>query len=116
MRLAGLLVVGLGVSFAIAAYADCGPFGVFKDSDYCISCSGKTFKENSCPGGDVGLTAEGVTHPNCQISYYSPATCRVNAKMTRNLLADLKKGGHLVVPLASPADQARYNASLSKPK
>jgi len=106
----GLVFIAMAVIVEPVS-ANCGPFGVFGDTDYCIACPGKVFKENSCPGGEVGLVAEGTLHPGCSVSYYGPATCHTNASMSRQLLDELEKSGHLKIPNATPIDQARLNAT-----
>lgn len=57
--------------YSEVVFANCGPFNMFGDNDYCIACPNMHKKENSCPGGDVGMAAEGVLHPGCSISYWS---------------------------------------------
>jgi len=111
----GLGLIAVMFSLPNAAEANCGPGGVFKDNDYCISCAGKVWKENSCPGGEVGLAAEGVTHPNCSISYYSDATCRTNVRVNMDLMKLMRKEHHLISPWVDPKKSAEYNARLKLP-
>ena len=59
------------------SFANCGIAGVFKDNDYCVSCARKTFKQNYCPGGEGGRVMVGRQNPNCTVSFYDRATCRI---------------------------------------
>src|ERR1700733_7435549 len=100
------------------ASANCGPGGIFQDNDYCISCGGggphlQIFKENSCPGGDVGLATEGTLHPGCSVSYYDPASCHVTSHLNRSLIELLKKERHLGVTFANPEERHSFNAKAS---
>src|SRR4051812_20975170 len=99
-----MLPIAFTLSCGISeAVANCGPFGMFEGNDYCISCpaSGATparrWKENSCPGGETGITAEGVLHPGCSISYFGGNTCNVNYALSHEFIEQLRKEGHYKV-------------------
>ena len=70
--IAGTFVIALAATQS--AYANCGPFGVFGDNDYCERCSTRAPQRvNFCPGGDFGLSAVGVANPGCSVSYWAPS-------------------------------------------
>jgi hypothetical protein len=58
------------------SFARCAA-GIFIDNDYCVSCARKTFKVNYCPGGEAGRITVGRQYPDCTVSFYDRATCRV---------------------------------------
>ncbi len=91
-RLILILVIAAAIMPSVA-FANCGPGGIFKDNDYCVSCPGTKFKENSCPGGEAGRVSLGVQHPNCEISFYDN-TCQTNAVLSKKLIIDLEKKGN----------------------
>jgi hypothetical protein len=77
------LIVGAVAACAIVMATSTGSFanctaGIFKDNDYCVSCAGKTFKVNYCPGGEAGRVTVGRQYPNCTVSFYDRAACRVH--------------------------------------
>jgi hypothetical protein len=64
----GFLIFSCSQVFA----SSCGPFGVFKSSDYCLKCPDtQPRKVKNCPGGEAGRVAVGTSHPNCQVSFYN---------------------------------------------
>jgi hypothetical protein len=73
----------VSVVTSTGCFANCGPAGVFKDNDYCVSCAGKMFKENYCPGGEAGRVTVGRQHPNCTVSFYDGDTCRIRGMKRR---------------------------------
>jgi hypothetical protein len=79
----------LGMLISQASFANCGPFGLIGDNDYCVRCPGKQdSRQNSCPGGEVGLVAMGVANPGCQITYFDG---HCNGFTPQALLPKIKK-------------------------
>lgn len=72
MKIRNIATLALAFSSTLV-HANCGPFGVFGDNDYCVRCPSRApQKVNFCPGGDFGLSAVGVANPGCSVSYYGP--------------------------------------------
>ena len=67
----------LVVASATASLANCFG-GILRDNDYCVSCARRTFKVNYCPGGEPGRITVGRQNPDCTVSFYDRATCRVH--------------------------------------
>jgi hypothetical protein len=117
-RYVSMLIALLVLAFTpTQSFANCGPWGVWGDSDYCISCPNRTWKENSCPGGEVGLANEGVLHNGCLVSYYSPSTCHIRGGISlslQELRALIAKGR--ISPertFVSEKQKRDYNAALA---
>lgn len=97
MRYAGVILAAFIVGSLMMpsdAKANCGPFGVWGDNDYCVVCQSATMKINQCPGGDVGQTILGTQFPGCQISYYDSRSCRVTPGLTKKSLDKLEADGN----------------------
>jgi hypothetical protein len=83
------LIIGTVAACAVvmmtstASFARCGVANVFIDNDYCVSCARKTFKVNYCPGGEAGRVTVGKQYPDCTVSFYDRATCRMHGMKRR---------------------------------
>ncbi len=97
-RVIGALAVA-STFVSSVAFANCGPFGMFGDNDYCVTCpTSRPEKVNACPGGDVGMVAVGLAHPGCQVTYWS-SSCGNASIMSENLeKADLNAKFNPVKP------------------
>jgi|HubBroStandDraft_2_1064218.scaffolds.fasta_scaffold497152_2 hypothetical protein len=77
LTIKAVVASALVMASATASFANCFG-GILRDNDYCVSCARRTFKVNYCPGGEPGRITVGRQYPDCTVSFYDRATCRLH--------------------------------------